>query len=77
MTATWRLHAYVWYSENTTSVADEVEYITSPPENTLITSQITYHIPKKVTPRILTHRNRIIGTILMYKNAVNNTLPLL
>jgi len=32
---------------------------------------------KQVTPKILTHRNSIIGTILLYKNAVNNTLPLL
>jgi len=45
MIATWRLNAYVWYSENTTSGADKVEYITSPSENTLTTSQ-TYHIPK-------------------------------
>lgn len=29
MIATWRLHVYVLYSENTTSEADEVEYITS------------------------------------------------
>ena len=39
MIATWRLHVHVWYSENTTCEADEVEYITSPSENTLITLQ--------------------------------------
>jgi len=60
MIATWRLHAYVWYSKNTTSEADEVEYITSPSENTLITSQTYIPYPKNQLRRESSH----IATVL-------------